>query len=306
MTHVVTLIAGAPLTPEAGAPATLDDSMVRAARAALQALGAETAAPDWLAEGKACDIVFSGLHADQAQAACAQALLGQPVDAITQGLEGRRRAVLVADMESTIIHQEMLDELGGLIGRRDTIAEITRRAMNGEIDFKGALRERVALLAGMDAQVIETMKGAVTLMPGARALVATMRKHGSYCALVSGGFKPFTAYVRDLLGFDEDQANDLVIADGKLTGQPTEPILDKDAKAAALTRICTQQRVPLTAALTVGDGANDLPMLLAAGLGLAFHAKPAVAAAARAKVDHADLTALLYVQGYRASEIVEG
>ncbi|MEC4591528.1 phosphoserine phosphatase SerB [Nitrospirillum amazonense] len=306
MTHVVTLIAGAPLTEAEAAAATLDDSMVRAARAALQALGAETSTPDWLAPGRACDIAFAGLHPDQAQAACAQALLGHPVDAVTQESAGRRKAVLVADMESTIIHQEMLDELGALIGRRDTIAEITRRAMNGEIDFKGALRERVALLAGMDAAVIEDLKGIVTLMPGAKSLVATMRKHGAYCALVSGGFKPFTAYVRGILGFDEDQANDLVIQEGKLTGQPVEPILDKDSKAAALTRICAQRRVALTAAVTVGDGANDLPMLLAAGLGIAFHAKPAVAASARAKVDHGDLTALLYAQGYRESEIVAG
>ncbi|HYE48692.1 MAG TPA: phosphoserine phosphatase SerB [Azospirillaceae bacterium] len=299
MTHVVTLIAN---PAEAG----LDDSTARAARTALEELGAETAPAEWLHRGVACDLAFSGLNVDQAQAAVARTLEGRPVDAIAQEAAGRRKLVLVADMESTIIHQEMLDELGEAVGKRDHIAEITRRAMNGEIDFKGALRERVALLAGLPASLLEEMMGRITLMPGAKALVATMRAHGAYCALVSGGFKPFTAKVRGLVGFDEDQANDLEVADGRLTGRPLEPILDKDAKAAALARVAAGRRVPLSATLSVGDGANDLPMLLAAGLGVAYHAKPAVAAAARAKVSHGDLTALLYAQGYRAEEIVAG
>lgn len=297
LSHVLTLIAD----PAKGG---LDDSTARLARTALTELGASTTQPDWLAPGVACDIGFDRLNADQAQAAVARALAGRPVDVVAQEAAGRRKQVLVADMESTIIRQEMLDELGELVGARDRIAEITARAMNGELDFKAALRERVGLLQGLPATVLTDMIGRVTLMPGAESLIATLRRHGCYCALVSGGFKTFTAHVRGLLGFDEDQANDLEAADGKLTGRPVEPILDKDSKLQALIRICSARQVALDAAMTVGDGANDLPMLQAAGLGVAYHAKPIVAAQARARVDHGDLTALLYIQGYRAGEIV--
>ncbi|YAA59496.1 phosphoserine phosphatase SerB [Niveispirillum fermenti] len=294
--QVLTLIAN-PAAP------ALDDATAKAARAALTELGAETAPADWLAPSLACDIGFDGLNEDQAQAAVARALAGRPVDIVAQAVEGRRKSVLVADMESTIIQQEMLDELGDLIGARERIATITARAMNGEIGFKGALRERVALLAGLDAGVLTQMIGRVTYMPGAATLIATLRRHGVYCALVSGGFKTFTAHVRETLGFDEDQANDLILADGKLAGTVVEPILDKDAKHQALIRITAARRVPVAASITVGDGANDLPMLMAAGIGVAYHAKPSVAAQARARIDHGDLTALLYIQGYRASEI---
>lgn len=297
MPHVVTLIADP-------AARGLDDSMARTAREALRDLGAETSPPDWLDPGAACDIRFGGLDTDQAQAAVRRALGTAPVDVIAQDTAGRRKDLLVADMESTIIQQEMLDELGELIGARDRIAAITARAMNGEIDFQGALKERVDLLAGLPATVLADMIGRITLMPGAATLVATLRKHGVHCALVSGGFKTFTAHVRDRVGFHEDQANDLEVADGRLTGRVVEPILDKDAKLRALIRIAGGLRLPLTASVTVGDGANDLPMLLAAGLGVAYHAKPAVAAQTRARVDHGDLTALLYAQGYRAAEFV--
>lgn len=283
---------------------TLDDAIAKNARAALADLGAETAPADWLVPGIACDISFNGLNDDQAQAAVAKALAGLPVDIVAQAVEGRRKSVLVADMESTIIQQEMLDELGDLVGARDRIAAITHRAMNGEIDFKGALRERVALLAGLDAGVLTQMIGRITYMPGAATLLATLKKHGVYCALVSGGFKTFTAHVRETLGFDEDQANDLIVEGGKLAGTVFEPILDKDAKHQALIRITSAHRVPVAASITVGDGANDLPMLMAAGIGVAYHAKPSVAAQARARIDHGDLTALLYIQGYRAEEIV--
>ena len=299
LSHVLTLIAD----PARGG---LDDSIARLARTALGNLGASTAGPDWLAPGIACDIGFDSLADEQAQAAVAMALAGQAVDIVAQPVAGRRKRVLVADMESTIIRQEMLDELGELVGARDRIAQITARAMNGELDFKAALRERVALLEGLPATVLTDMIGRITLMPGADTLIATLKRHGVHCALVSGGFKPFTAHVRALLGFDEDQANDLEVADGRLTGRPLEPILDKDAKLQALIRIAATHQVALSATLTVGDGANDLPMLQAAGLGVAYHAKPAVAAQTRARIDHGDLTALLYLQGYRADEIVAG
>lgn len=295
MDHVLTLIAN----PDDDA---LDETTVSTVSRALRDLGAATGQPDWLAERAACDLPFSNLAADQATSAAAAALPGRPVDLIAQPLEGRRKRLLVADMESTIIRQEMLDELADLLDLKERIAAITWRAMNGEIDFKDALRERVGLLAGLPADALEQVSDRIELMPGAAELVGTMRAGGARCILVSGGFKYFTGLVRRRLGFDDDQANDLEVADGRLTGRPTEPILDKDAKLAALLREAGRRQIPIRATMAVGDGANDLPMLKAAGLGVAFHAKPVVAAEASARVDHGDLTALLYAQGYRRPE----
>jgi phosphoserine phosphatase len=282
--------------------AELSQQVVTAARGALEDLGAESEKPDWLSPGVACDIVFTGLAPEQAEAAALNALAGAAVDLCAQPLAGRRKKLLVADMESTVIEQEMLDELGDYVGMKEKIAGITARAMNGEIDFEGALKERVALLAGLPASVLDEVWGRATLMPGAKQLIATMKADGAACLLVSGGFRCFTRRVRDQLGFDEDRGNDLEIADGKLTGRPTLPILDKNSKLEALTEAAAARRLPLAATMTVGDGANDLPMLLAAGMGVAFRAKPAVAAQARARVNHGDLTALLYLQGYRRNE----
>ncbi|HRQ82090.1 MAG TPA: phosphoserine phosphatase SerB [Azospirillaceae bacterium] len=290
-THVLTLIGG-----------DIDADVAAAVRAGLNALGAETERPDWLAAGWACDIVFTGLAAEQAEGAARNALGDMAVDVCAQPVAGRRKQLLVADMESTIIEQEMLDELGDYVGKKAEIAAITARAMNGEIDFAGALLERVALLQGLSAGVLDEVWRRATLMPGARALIATMKASGADCLLVSGGFRCFTSRVRDWLGFDEDRGNDLEIADGLLTGRPVPPILDKNSKLQSLTEAAAARRLPLSAAITVGDGANDLPMLLAAGLGVAFHAKPSVAAQAHARVDHGDLTALLYLQGYRRGE----
>ena len=295
MTSVLTLIAD-PLHER------LDDSMLAPVRRALEALGATVEAADWLAPATACDVPFSGAAEDAAHAAAAHALAGRRIDVIALPREGRRKRVLVADMESTIIRQEMLDEIGAEIGIGPRIAEITRRAMNGEIDFKGALRERVGLLAGVPTSLLEDLKARIELMPGATILLATLKKHGVHTALVSGGFRTYTGFIRARLGFDEDHANELETADGRLTGRAVEPILDKDSKLASLTRIAAEHQVPLAATCTVGDGANDLPMLKAAGLGVAFRAKPVVAAEARARVDHGDLTALLYAQGYRQAE----
>jgi phosphoserine phosphatase len=227
------------------------------------------------------------------------------VDAIAQGAgNDSRKRLLLADMDSTIVTTETLDELAAFAGLKDKVAAITARAMNGELDFKAALRERVGMLAGLPVSALEATWAETRLMPGAEALVRTMRAHGAHCALVSGGFTFFTGRVAERVGFHAHFSNTLEIAEGRLTGKVAEPILDKDAKLATLKRLAAELGLPLSAALTVGDGANDLPMLQSAGLGVAFRAKPVVAAAARARVEHADLRALLYAQGYRATEIV--
>ncbi|WP_298365816.1 phosphoserine phosphatase SerB [Azospirillum sp.] len=286
---------------------TLDESVVLSARSALVALGADAGAPDWLAPGTACDLPFGNLAPEQAEAAIRHALAnatptGPTLDIFAQPFATRRKRLLIADMESTIIEQEMLDELGDYVGLKDHIADITNRAMNGEIDFKEAVRKRVALLKGLKESVIDEVWQRATLMPGAAQLIATMRANGAACVLVSGGFRCFTRKVRDWVGFNDDRGNGLEIVDGVMTGRVEEPILDKDSKLEALLAYAGEHRVPMVETMAVGDGANDLPMLLAAGLGVAYHAKPAVAAEARARVDHGDLTALLYAQGYRIDE----
>jgi phosphoserine phosphatase len=209
-------------------------------------------------------------------------------------------------MESTLIRDEMLDELAEHVGARAKVAAITARAMNGELDFERAVEARVALLAGLPASVLDEAAARIELMPGARALIATMRAHGATAVMVSGGFRCFTRKVAGLLGIDAEFANELVIEAGKLTGVVTKPILGRQAKYDTLIGQTAAAGLPLAASLAVGDGANDLDMILAAGLGIAFHAKPAVAARAKWRIEHADLTALLYAQGYRADEITGG
>lgn len=221
------------------------------------------------------------------------------VDMVVQRAEGRKKRLLIADMDSTMIRQECIDELADEAGVGARVADITARAMNGELDFEGALRERVGLLRGLPEGVIaQVLRDRITLMPGGKALLATMKAKGAYTALVSGGFTAFTSAVAGMLGFDENRANTLHIADGKLTGTVAEPILGKVAKLQALNEITTRLGIMPSDALAVGDGANDLPMLLAAGTGVALHAKPRVQAECEVRVNHGDLTALLYLQGY--------
>jgi len=269
--------------------------------AVAQALGVHAETAIWLAEGVAVDLPFDGKDANDAVRA---ALADRPIDAVAQPLAHRRKRLLVADMESTIIENEMLDELAEFLGLRAHIAAITARAMNGEIDFAGALRERVGLLKGLPMARLAEAASRIRYMPGARELVATMRANGAYCALVSGGFTFYTAMVRAEVGFDEDRANRLLDDGSTLTGAVGEPILGKEAKLESLRELAASRGVRIEESMSVGDGANDLPMLQAAGLGVAYHAKPAVAAATRARVDHGDLTALLYLQGYRRAQFV--
>ncbi|MCX7361350.1 MAG: phosphoserine phosphatase SerB [Alphaproteobacteria bacterium] len=279
------------------ARSALDEATVQAALETLRAGGATVGTVDWLAREIACDLPFDG-------PAVPIALPG--VDAVVVPAEGRRKKLLVADMESTMIENEMLDELGDFLGLREKISAITARSMNGEIDFPTALAERVLLLKGLPTARLAEASSRIRYTPGAATLVATMRANGAYCALVSGGFTFYTAMVRARLGFDTDQANRLAEEDGMLAGFVHPPILDRDAKLVALNRLCAERELAIAEAVAVGDGANDLAMLKAAGLGVAFHAKPAVAAQVAARIDHGDLTALLYLQGYRRSDFIEG
>jgi phosphoserine phosphatase len=218
---------------------------------------------------------------------------------------GRRKRLLLADMDSTMIRQECIDELAAEAGVGDRVAAITARAMNGEVGFEGALRERVGLLKGLDASVIDkVLAERIALMPGGPTLVATMKANGARAALVSGGFTAFTAVIAERLGFDENRANTLLIEDGRLTGEPGTPILGREAKVAALDEITTTMGISAAEVLAVGDGANDLGMLTRAGMGVALHAKPAVQREAGLRVNHGDLTALLYLQGYRREAFV--
>lgn len=271
---------------------------------AAAAVGAR--ALEWLADGIACDLALpDGMERMQAEQAVRGALGRRHVDVVVQEAATRRKAILIADMDSTMIDQECIDELADEVGLKAGVARITERAMNGEIAFEPALRERVALLAGLPESVIaKLIDSRITLASGGRTLVATMRAHGARTALVSGGFEAFTGPVAGMIGFDEHRANRLVTADGRLTGEVAEPILGRAAKAEALHALAARLGVTPAEAIAVGDGANDLDMLHLAGSGVALHAKPAVAAAARMRVDHGDLTALLYIQGYREAEFV--
>ncbi len=234
-----------------------------------------------------------------------QDLLGMGIDLIVQPSEGRKKAILLADMDSTMIQQECIDELADEAGVGAYVAEITARAMNGELDFDAALIERVGLMKGLDVAVIKkVLAQRITLMPGAQPLLGTMKAAGGYCALVSGGFTAFTAQVARQLGFDENRANEFIVDNQKLSGDVVRPILGREAKVDALNEITKRRDLTPKDVLAVGDGANDLGMLGIAGTGVALHAKPSVAAQCDVRINHGDLTALLFLQGYKRDQFI--
>jgi phosphoserine phosphatase len=293
MTHVATLICN-PRVPVLTLP------VAERVRALLE--GAE---PAWLAEDVAADIPFTlkTPHPSSAAALIRSELAPLPIDCVVQANAHRRKRLLVADMDSTMIAQECIDELADFAGLKPQVAAITERAMRGELAFEPALRERVALLKDLSVDVIATvLRERIRLTAGGRELVQTMRAHGAHTCLVSGGFMGFVDKIGAMLGFDETRGNVLLTAGGKLAGAVQEPILGREAKLAALIELRERFGIDRNETLAVGDGANDLAMIQEAGLGVAFHAKPVVAEAAAARIDHGDLTALLYAQGYRNEE----
>jgi len=293
------------LTLIAGRPGNLTAELASQAGEMLATGGAEVGPTDWLAPDLACDIPFDAPAPHDLEALLAQHLGRRAIDLAVQPAAGRRKALFLADLESTIIGQEMLDELAEALGLRDQVSRITARAMAGELDFAEALRARVGLLAGLPCSALDEAGRRMTLNPGARTLVQTLRGAGVTTALVSGGFSQFAEPIAAACGFDEFAANRLEVADGRLTGTVAEPLVDREGKLATLERLAAERGVGFEAACAVGDGANDTAMLAAAGLGVAYRGKPAARAAARVRVEHGDLTALLYLQGYRRDEFRE-
>jgi len=303
MKSILTLIAA----PTLSAPGALKPDLIETLATKLRASGAGVGESFWLAPGnRACDLPFDGLDPQHAYPVVRATLADLPIDFHAQPREGRRKKLLIADMDSTTVTTETLDELAGEAGLKDVIAEITMRSMRGELDFSQALVERVAMLADLPESALAKTAAQTELTPGAKTLVQTMKANGAFSALVSGGFKYFTSRVAKAVGFDLDLANDLEMEDGRLTGRLLGPILDKDGKVSALRSLTAERGLFVSDAATVGDGANDLPMLLAAGLGVAFHGKPLLREQVQAQVNHNDLTALLFFQGYRSDEFISG
>jgi phosphoserine phosphatase len=297
MSLVATLLSN-PTTP------VIDGRAIERVRNALPA----SKQPIWLDPGIAVDIPFSAQQAESRAFAgrIREALAGMSIDIVVQGAMGRRKKLLLTDMDSTMIGQECIDELADYAGVKREVAAITERAMRGEVEFAPALRARVALLKGLPVSVVEeVIRSRIRVNPGAVALVATMHRHGAYACLVTGGFTLFTDRIAGMLGFDESRANTLIVdGHGVLTGGVAEPIFARDGKLATLNELTLRLNLRPDETLVAGDGANDLAMIAAAGLGIAYHAKPKVAQAAAARIDHGDLTALLYAQGYRREEFV--
>ncbi len=298
MTHVATLISN-PIEP------ALDAAVLDRAHAELPGAGN----PNWLEPRIAADIPFTPAGDNDQRGLTARlraTLAGRPIDVVVQPLAHRRKRLFLADMDSTMIGQECIDELADHAGFKTRVAAITERAMRGEILFEPALRERVALLKSLPQSVVdEVIARRIVLTPGGPALIATMRANGAYTCLVSGGFTLFTGRIGAMIGFDENRANTLLLEpDGRFSGLVAEPILGQEAKLATLRELRERLQLLPEETLAIGDGANDIPMIKAAGLGVAYHGKPAVAEAAAARIDHGDLSALLYAQGYSRAEFV--
>ena len=298
MHHVLIMIAAA-------GRVELDLSGVEAARAEMVRSGLEVGEPVWLGAEEAVDIPFAG-DPGRALASVERMVEGWPIDVAALPAANRRKKLLISDMDSTILQNETLDELAEEAGVGAEVAAITDRSMSGEIDFAQALLERVAMLKGLEVSALDRTALRMNPMPGAATLIATMRAHGAYTALVSGGFRYFTRLVAARVGFDREDANDLEILDGKLTGRLQGRLLDRRGKRERLQSLAAERGLSLVDCAAVGDGANDLDMIQAAGLGVGFHAKPVVADACPARIVHGDLTALLYLQGYRRREFVNG
>ncbi len=298
MTYILTLITN-PAHP------ALDSGTIAGIADKLSGAGAQVGHYSWLASGVAADIPLSDITPDVARPLVAEAVREQLIDFAIQPVVDRRKKLLIADMDSTIIEVECIDELADFAGLKPKISAITEAAMRGELDFVSALKERVALLEGMDEGILQSAYDErVTLMPGARELIATMNAHGAKTVLVSGGFTFFTSRVSNEIGFQVNRANVLEVVGGRLSGKVLEPIVDSATKLESLKEFAAKADIDLALTLAVGDGANDIPMIAAAGLGVAYRAKPKTAAAADVSIRHSDLTALLYLQGYTSEEIV--
>ncbi|MSO70652.1 MAG: phosphoserine phosphatase SerB [Alphaproteobacteria bacterium] len=282
----------------------LDESRIGAVRAALGLAGWRPGNERWLSLGEAWEAAVDAPDAHAIEQAARLATAGGRIDVAVLPQAGRRKMLLVADMESTMIENELLVEMAELAGLGSAMAEETARTMRGELDFKASLRARVKRFAGQKVALLDLAAARIRPIAGGHTLVATMRANGAATALVSGGFTVFAEPFARSLGFDQVAANRLEVAAGTLTGAVAEPILGAEEKLQELVRLAGERGLGLDAALSVGDGANDVPMLSAAGLGVAFHPKPVAAAAARARIDHGDLSALLFLQGYRRDEFV--
>lgn len=295
MTHVLTLVAG----PAEG---RLGPAALATAGKALIAAGARTGEPDWLATGLACDLPFSASDPARAQAAVATGLAAAAIDVLAATAARRRRRMLVSDMEATVIENELLDDMAAQVGIADAIHAVTRRAMAGEIDFALSLRQRVRLFAGCGRDLVETAAAGIRPMAGARTLVATMRRAGATTALVSGGFTIFVERSRAMLGFELGAGNTLGWDGDRLSGEVSDLPITAEGKRDTLMRLAAERGLDARDALAIGDGANDLPMLAAAGLAVGYRPKPLVAAAVANRIVHGDLTAALFLQGYRLAE----